>query len=77
MSKNVTNILLTKRKTRIIISRKGGMKMRKIKKCNGGDKMKILTRNKVKHDDATLTKEQLDQLMHILEEKKEKKKLLI
>lgn len=49
--------------------------MRKIKKCKGGDKMKTLTRNKVKHEDGTLTKEQLDQLMPILEEIKRRREL--
>jgi len=75
MSKIVINILLTKRKVRIIISKKGEIKMRKIKKCKGGEKVKTLTRNKVKHEDGTLTKEQLDQLMPILEEIKRRREL--
>ena len=42
--------------------------MRKIKSYNGGDKMKTLTKNKLNQEDDILTKEQMDQIMPILEE---------
>lgn len=44
--------------------------MRKIKTYKGGEKMKTLTRNKkrINHVNGELSKEQLDQLMPILEE---------
>lgn len=50
--------------------------MRKIKNYKGGDKMKTLTKNKVKQEDGILTKDQLEQLVPILEQIKYEREVL-
>ena len=50
--------------------------MREIKSYKGGDKMKTLTRNKVKQEDNILTKEQLEQLIPILDQIKYEREVL-
>jgi len=49
--------------------------VREIKSYKGGDKMKTLTRNIVKQEDNILTKEQMDQIIPILEEIERRRKL--